>query len=171
MSKRSALLAGVLVLFVVPLIASCGSNKQTPPPPPVKKEEVKPPAKPEVKTEKLPEVAPDTKYQFENIHFEFDKYRLLPEAQGILTEHAKVLMRNPTWSVLIAGNCDERGTVEYNLALGEKRAKAAKEFLVRFGVKADNIRTVSYGKERPIDPGHNEAAWAKNRRDEFQVTR
>lgn len=171
MSKRSALLAAILILFALPLIASCGAKKETPPPPPVKKEAPAPVAKPEPPKEVAPEPAPDMKYQFANVLFEFDKYRLVPEAQSLLTEHGKVLLRNPGWTVSIEGHCDERGTVEYNLALGEKRAKAAKDFLVRYGVKAENIKTVSYGKERPVDPGHSEAAWSKNRRGEFKVTR
>ena len=77
---------------------------------------------------------------------------------------------NPSVMVKIEGHCDERGTIEYNLSLGEKRAKAAKDFLIDLGIDAGRISTISYGKERPVDPGHNEAAWAKNRRAAFTVT-
>jgi peptidoglycan-associated lipoprotein len=71
--------------------------------------------------------------------------------------------------VQIQGHCDERGTVEYNLALGEKRASAAKDYLVGMGINPDRLSTISYGEERPANPGHNEAAWAQNRRDEFKI--
>jgi len=77
---------------------------------------------------------------------------------------------NKNVTVLIEGNCDERGTVEYNLALGEKRAQSAMKFLVDLGVDKARIKTISYGKEKPLEPGHNEEAWAKNRRDHFVVT-
>ncbi|MFH1278733.1 MAG: peptidoglycan-associated lipoprotein Pal [Candidatus Eisenbacteria bacterium] len=171
MSKRTPFAILVVMLMILPLIASCGSKKEIPLPEPIEK------APAPVKTEPVPEpkpvveVDPDQKYDFQNIHFEFDKFRLQPQAQSMLTEHAKVLMRNPGWSVRIEGHCDERGTVEYNLALGEKRAKSAQDFLVRYGVKADKIGIISYGKERPVDAGHNEEAWAKNRRAEFHVSR
>lgn len=110
-------------------------------------------------------------YQFGNIYFEFDRYRLTPEANGVLTRHAKALMENPSWTALVEGHCDERGTVEYNLALGEKRADAAKQFLTNYGVAPSRVRIISYGKERPAVMGSTEAAWAKNRRCEFKITR
>jgi peptidoglycan-associated lipoprotein len=81
------------------------------------------------------------------------------------------LEKNPGAVIRIEGNCDERGTVEYNLALGEKRAKAALDYLVKMGIDPSRISTVSYGKERPMDPGHTEAAWAKNRRDDFVIVK
>ncbi|OGC92004.1 MAG: peptidoglycan-associated lipoprotein [candidate division Zixibacteria bacterium RBG_16_48_11] len=106
---------------------------------------------------------------FQKIHFDFDKYNLRPDAITALNENAKVLMENPTVKMRIEGHCDERGTVEYNLALGEKRAQAAKEYLVKLGVSAGRVETISYGKEKPVAFGTNEDAWAKNRRDEFAV--
>ena len=81
-----------------------------------------------------------------------------------------MLKRNPSWVVTIEGHCDERGTAEYNLALGERRANAARAYLVSLGIPADRLRTISYGKEFPFDPGHDEAAWARNRRAHFVVT-
>jgi peptidoglycan-associated lipoprotein len=84
---------------------------------------------------------------------------------------AKFLMDNPQIRIEIQGNCDERGSSEYNLALGEKRAKAAKSYVTKLGVAADRIDVVSFGKEQPLDPGHNEAAWAKNRRDDFVIVK
>ena len=81
-----------------------------------------------------------------------------------------MLKQYPTWAVTIEGHCDERGTAEYNLALGERRAVAARRYLVSLGISADRLRTVSYGKEFPFDPGHDEAACAKNRRAHFVIT-
>lgn len=107
----------------------------------------------------------------ESIYFAFDKYTIDPEAQKILQNNAEYLKKNPASKVRIEGNCDERGTVGYNMALGENRAKAAQQYLVDLGIQADRISTVSYGKERPLDPNaHNEEAWAKDRRDDFVET-
>jgi len=99
-----------------------------------------------------------------DIHFDFDKYDIRPGDTEILKENAALLMKYPKVKIQIEGHCDERGTVEYNLALGERRANSAKKYLISLGVKADRISTISYGKERPLDPGHDEEAWAKNRR-------
>ncbi len=101
----------------------------------------------------------------ERIHFDFDDYSLTPEAQRILDANAQCIEEKGVTSLVIEGHCDERGTEDYNLALGERRARSAKEYLQRLGV--GNIRTVSYGENRPLDPGHDEAAWSQNRRDEF----
>ncbi len=109
-------------------------------------------------------------YEFVDVNFDFDKYALTPQAREILKKHGDWLMKNTDYKVLIEGNCDERGTVEYNLALGERRAAEAKKYLVELGVADKRLSTISYGKERPLDPGHNEEAWAKNRRDHFVVT-
>jgi peptidoglycan-associated lipoprotein len=105
-----------------------------------------------------------------DIHFDFDKYNVRPGDADILKENAALLKEYPKIRIQIEGHCDERGTVEYNLALGERRANAAKRYLVSLGVSANRISTISYGKEKPLDPGHNEEAWAKNRRDHFIVT-
>ncbi len=110
-------------------------------------------------------------FESENIYFDFDKSELKPEAKDNLKEKADWLNKNSSYSVRIDGHCDERGTQEYNLALGERRAYAAKNFLVALGISGDRISTVSYGEEKPADPGHDEEAWAKNRRDEFKLTK
>jgi peptidoglycan-associated lipoprotein len=99
-----------------------------------------------------------------DIHFDFDKYDIRPEDAGILSENATLLKKNPKVKIQIEGHCDEKGTVEYNLALGERRANSTKDHLVSLGISSDRISTISYGKEKPLDPGHNEEAWAKNRR-------
>jgi peptidoglycan-associated lipoprotein len=99
-----------------------------------------------------------------DIHFDFDKYDIRPTDAGILKENAALLVKFPNVKIQIEGHCDERGTVEYNLALGERRANSAKRYLISLGIPEKRISTISYGEERPLDPGHNEEAWAKNRR-------
>ena len=108
-------------------------------------------------------------FQNEHIYFEFDKSRLLPESKEILRNKAKWLMAHPDVSVIIEGHCDERGTSEYNMALGDRRAQSAKSYLVDLGIGSRRLMTISYGEERPLDPSHNERAWAKNRRDQFVI--
>ena len=102
-----------------------------------------------------------------DVYYDFDKYELKADESKVLDENAAWLKANPKSIVTIEGHCDERGTVEYNLALGERRAKVAMDYLVSLGIKADRLKTISYGKSKPIDPGHDEAAWAKNRRAHF----
>ncbi|MBP1698496.1 MAG: peptidoglycan-associated lipoprotein [Deltaproteobacteria bacterium] len=104
-----------------------------------------------------------------DIRFDYDKYDIRREDEGILKENAAFLKKNPKMKIQIEGHCDERGTVEYNLALGERRANSTKRYLVSIGITSDRISTISYGKERPLDPGHNEEAWAKNRRAHIVV--
>jgi len=110
-------------------------------------------------------------FELANIHFDFDKSTLRPEDRKILKGHAEWLMKNKDVNIIVEGHCDERGTTEYNLALGERRATETKKYLVELGVAADRIKTISYGEERPLDPGHNEAAWAKNRRAQFVLNK
>jgi len=105
-----------------------------------------------------------------DIRFDFDKFDLKPEARDVLNKLGDFMKADKDATVLIEGNCDERGTVEYNLALGEKRAISAQKYLVGLGVDKGRIKTISYGKEKPLDPAQNEEAWAKNRRDHFVVT-
>lgn len=107
------------------------------------------------------------KSSLEKIYFDFDSTNLSEKARTSLTTNAAHLKKNPGAKISIEGNCDERGSEEYNLALGEKRAKAAAKYLATMGIAEDRIATISYGKEKPADPGHDDAAWAKNRRDEF----
>jgi len=104
------------------------------------------------------------------IYFDYDKSNLKSDATKNLDKTAAWLSKKPTVNIRIEGNCDERGTNEYNMALGERRASTAKEYLVKLGVPAGRLETVSLGEEKPLDPGHSEAAWAKNRRDDFMPT-
>ncbi|MFN7973682.1 MAG: peptidoglycan-associated lipoprotein Pal [Acidobacteriota bacterium] len=102
-----------------------------------------------------------------DIHFDFDKSDIREDAKPVLTTNTSVLKKHGFPKLVVEGHCDERGSVEYNLALGERRAKAAKEYLVSLGVGEDRISTVSYGKELPFAAGHDEDAWAQNRRAHF----
>jgi peptidoglycan-associated lipoprotein len=105
----------------------------------------------------------------EDVHFEFDRYDIRPGDAEVLQRDAGWLKDHAGVTCVIEGHCDERGTVEYNLALGERRAEAAKNYLVSLGVDASRLKTLSYGKSKPVDLGHDEAAWAKNRRAHFVV--
>ena len=125
------------------------------PPPEVKEEAPPPPEEPAV--------------SLDPIYFDFDKSAITSDAKAILDKNAEWISKNPTAKIRIEGNCDERGTNEYNMALGERRANTAKQYLLNLGVSADRLTMVSYGEEKPVDPGHDEAAWAKNRRDDFKV--
>ena len=105
----------------------------------------------------------------QDIYFDFDKSDLRPDAQQVLANLAQVIKSHPNWKVQIEGNCDERGSTEYNLALGERRADSAKQQLIQDGVGADALKTISYGKEKPVCTDHNEECWQKNRRDHFTL--
>jgi peptidoglycan-associated lipoprotein len=104
------------------------------------------------------------------VFFAFDSDELDDVARQALNDNAQVLKKYGTWIIAIEGHCDERGTAEYNLALGDRRALVARNYLLSLGVAAERVRTVSYGKEFPFDPGHAEASWAMNRRAQFMVT-
>jgi peptidoglycan-associated lipoprotein len=104
------------------------------------------------------------------VFFELDQSEISGAGQQALQNNAQVLKKYPGWQITIEGHCDERGTPEYNLGLGERRAVSARDYLVSLGVPADRVRTVSYGKEFPFDPGHDESAWSKNRRAHFVIT-
>lgn len=105
------------------------------------------------------------------IYFDYDHYTLSPESQAALQYNADVIKRAAQGKIVAEGHCDERGTAEYNLALGDRRARAAADFLVSLGVPPQSLSTVSYGSELPVDPAHNEAAWAKNRRVYLRVSK
>ena len=106
-----------------------------------------------------------------DVYFDFNRYNLKPEAQKKLEKTAEWLIKSPAVRILIEGHCDERGTQEYNLALGQRRAASVQKYLQSLGVDSTRVETVSYGEERPADPRHNEVAWAKNRRAHFTITK
>jgi peptidoglycan-associated lipoprotein len=167
MVRKQMIFAFALVALMA--MAACGGKKATTAPPPTE------PAtgntsQPPVET---PTESPTTpseelnQMSLNDAYFDFDSYALTSESKGTLEQNAGELKRVSAGNITIEGHCDERGTSAYNLALGEKRANAAKEYLVALGVNGSRINTVSYGKERPFDDGHDESAWAKNRRAHF----
>jgi peptidoglycan-associated lipoprotein len=186
MKIRSA----VSILLIVGFTAACGKKnppvaRPAPPPPGTAAAAARPPSPPEPVAEPTivpPEPVPNDSISSASIDdlnrssplkpvfFEYDSAELAAAAIAALTENATVLKRYPTWTVTIEGHCDERGSAEYNLALGERRAVAARTYLVSLGIPADRLRTVSYGKEFPFDPGHDDPAYAKNRRAHFVIT-
>jgi peptidoglycan-associated lipoprotein len=110
-------------------------------------------------------------FESTHVYFDYDKSDIKAEAKSVLEKKAEFLRANAQYKVTIEGYCDERGTNEYNMALGDRRAKSAMKYLNALGISANRMSTVSYGEEKPADPGHNEAAWAKNRRAEFKLSK
>jgi peptidoglycan-associated lipoprotein len=184
--------ARLLLLSLLLVSVACGGKKPPvarPAPPPPESTTAEAPARPPAPPQPVaePRVVPPEPVPSETIasaslddlnrnsplkpvFYELDSSDLSAAAQGILTEDANLLKRNTTWVVTIEGHCDERGTAEYNLALGERRAVAARAYLISLGISADRVKTVSYGKEFPFDPGHDEGAYSKNRRAHFVIT-
>lgn len=180
----------IFVLVVLALGAALACKKKPPvvrptPPPPTTGTTTRPPAPPEPVAE--PTVVPpepvaedriasaslddlNRNSPLQPVFFALDSSDLTAEGQHTLDQDAAVLKKYATWAITIEGHCDERGTAEYNLALGERRAVAARAYLVSLGIPADRLRIVSYGKEFPFDPGHDEGAYAKNRRAHFVIT-
>jgi peptidoglycan-associated lipoprotein len=125
-----------------------------------------------VKSDEAPAVqesAAKEEIALKSIYFDFNKAAIQPGDRAVLKEIADYLLKDKNIKISIEGNCDERGTDKYNLVLGDKRAKAAMTYLVNLGVDKKRIKTISNGKDKPLDSGHNEEAWAKNRRDDFVV--
>ena len=152
------------------LIASLGacSHAQPVPEPVAAKAEPAPAAPAPVATPaKVVEAPPPIAVPAESIYFDFDRSELKPEGTQFLEKLGAVLASHPELKVRIEGNCDERGTGEYNIALGQRRADAAKRYLVRIGAREEQILAVSYGETRPRAQGHDEDAWRENRRDDF----
>lgn len=191
MRRLGTMTAVSVLLLAVMAVAACGGKKppvaRPAPPPPTggSSASARPPAPPEPVAEPTivpAEPVPDERISAASLDdlnrnsplspafFAYDSSELSDEAQRVLTANARLLKQYSSWVVTIEGHCDERGTAEYNLALGERRAVAARAYLVSLGVTADRLRTVSYGKEFPFDPGHDESAYAKNRRAHFVIT-
>jgi peptidoglycan-associated lipoprotein len=191
-SRLAARPVACSLLLVLAVVAGACHKKQPPiarplppPPPPAQTETARPPAPPEPVAEPAP-MPPEPVTEntigskslddlnrnspLKPVFYVLDSAEVDTTGQQVLQSNADVLKQYPTWQVTIEGHCDERGTAEYNLALGERRAIAARAYLLSLGIAADRIKTVSYGKEFPFDPGHDESAWAKNRRAHFVVT-
>ena len=179
----------VLTLFIAVAIVGCGKKKppivqpapppatastpQSAAPPPQRVEEPLPvPQQPlsedAIGNRSLDDLNRDS--PLKPVLFALDSAELDDMGRATVQANADILKKYPTWQVTIEGHCDERGTAEYNLALGERRAVAVKTYLVSLGISADRLRTVSYGKEFPFEPAHNEDAWSKNRRGHFVIT-
>ena len=122
-----------------------------------------------VETKEIPSKMEEVSGMFEDVHFDFDKFNIRDDAKPTLKKVADYLIKNDKQSMLIEGHCDERGTSEYNLGLGDRRARATRDYLVSLGVPSSRIEMVSYGKERPLCSEHNEECWAKNRRSHFVI--
>jgi peptidoglycan-associated lipoprotein len=155
-------------------IIGCSSKKQVVEAP--KKEAVKPaPKKPEPpkvvpKTPERKEAIVPADLKFQTIYFDFDKSNIRSDQRSSLTKNAQLLNQYKTVKIRLEGHCDERGTEEYNMALGQRRADAVERFLSDYGISGSRITSISYGEMRPADSGHNDAAWAKNRRCELVIT-
>jgi peptidoglycan-associated lipoprotein len=169
---RLMLVTGVLASSM--LATGCAKKAvQAPPtPPPAPSTEEKTPTPPTPPKEDNDNKVPTpggtlSSSDFQPAFFDYDSYTLREDARGALDQDAKLLRDNPNVKITIEGHCDERGTDEYNQALGEKRAQAARDYLVKAGIQTARLSIISYGKERPFDPGHDEAAWSKNRRAHF----
>ena len=179
---------GSVVLALGLAASACGGNAAPvvrPAPPPPSSSTNRPPAPPQPVSEPVivpPEPVPadaissaslddlNRNSPLQPIFFEYDSDEITAPSQTVLSSNAGVLKKYPTWTVTVEGHTDERGTPEYNLALGERRAIAARAYLVSLGIPAERLRIVSYGKEFPFDPGHDEAAHEKNRRAHFVIT-
>jgi peptidoglycan-associated lipoprotein len=189
-NRRPAFQVLLVTLVAVTIVASACGGKKPPiarpaPPPPTSMPSTRPPAPPEPVAE--PTIVPPEPLKEDSISaaslddlnrssplkpvfFGLDTAEIDNDGRAVLDADAAILKQHQTWALTIEGHCDERGTAEYNLALGERRAVAARAYLVSLGIAADRLRTVSYGKEFPFDPGHDEAAWSKNRRAHFVIT-
>lgn len=173
----------MVFLLIFGMTLSCRKKvEETPPPPPPQVEEqpvVEKVEKPVVVKE--PELTEEEIFAkktleelnreapIQTIHFDYDKFFIREDAKPVLETNAAYMKKWKSVRILIEGHCDERGTEEYNLALGEKRAKSTFDYLVSLGISAERIKTISYGKSQPADTGHNEIAWQKNRRAQFTV--
>ncbi len=178
---KKALVLTLAFILVFSFMLSCRKKVEEAPPPPQAKEQPKverveepaPPKEPELTEEEifmrksLEEINREAPLSM--IHFDYDKYFIREDAKPVLEQNAAWLKKFGSAQILIEGHCDERGTEEYNLALGEKRAKSTFDYLVSLGVSPSRLKTISYGKSQPIDLGHNEVAWQKNRRAQFTI--
>jgi len=158
----------LLIMVLLAMLLSIGCAKK-PTPAPV----VEPPPEQPVKQQQpmtqteVKETVSVAVSDLTRIYFDFDSYVLTGEARSTLQKNAALLKTAPALQVRVEGHCDERGSDDYNLALGERRAQATVDYLVSLGVSPGQLSTISYGEMRPLDPGHSESAWAKNRRAEF----
>lgn len=159
-------------LFLMPLIAilcslsvvftGCAKKQVVKPPEPVAPEVSAQAEEPSLRGKEYKKVS-----QIETVYFDYDDASLRGEARNVLAKNAEWLKENMDVEIIVEGHCDERGTTDYNMALGDRRAKAVRSYLMKLGVKGSRLATISYGEEKPVDLGHDEAAWSRNRRGEM----
>jgi peptidoglycan-associated lipoprotein len=188
MRTRIALALCALALLFLPLVAACKAKPREPEPaaPPsveMKEEEVREPEQARPFQEARPAEEPirarpsaeadDYNRQgvLKTIYFDFDQYNIKDEFKQTLRQNADWIRDHPEFNVVIEGHCDERGTNEYNLALGDRRAGSTRQYLTSLGVPANRLRTITYGEERPAVNGHDESAWSRNRRAQFLIVK
>ena len=167
-------LRAIFLMALALMLVACGGQQAVEPepepmpePPASSAPPPPPPPPPGPTPEEMREMALQQLLGQRTLYFDFDRSEIRPEFVDIIEAHARNLARNPSQRVLLEGHCDERGSREYNLGLGERRAHAVRRALLLQGVSANQVSTVSYGEERPADKGHNEAAWSRNRRVEI----
>jgi len=183
MRQRNAFLSILLILSLVAFVGGCTKPPETtpepvvepapppppPPPPPAPEPEPDFPTEPIKEPQPVSELIRDLMNQgaVQTIYFAYDSSELTDAARNTLQANADVLKQYAQINVAIEGHCDERGTIEYNLALGERRAASVRDYLTSLGLARNRMRVITYGEERPVDPGHSESAWSKNRRAAF----
>jgi peptidoglycan-associated lipoprotein len=163
LKKKTSITAALILSLGLGLTACSGDEEK--PAEPVEPVAVDEPVQPPVEA-----AAPTENFTAENVLFAYDQYTLTSDSQSRLTALADNLKGHATAVAQIEGHCDERGSIEYNLALGEKRAQSVKSFLVNLGIPEARLTTISYGEEKPAAEGHDEGAWSKNRRAEFVIS-
>ncbi len=176
MFKRKVLMVFALGVAVAIAVPGCSSKKKTTEP--VEQTQQTRPQTPQ--RPQQPEVVPRTPertepsvprdLKFETIYFDFDQSNIRSDQRSAMSRNAQLLSRYDSVTIRVEGHCDERGTEEYNIALGQRRADTVVDYLTNYGISSSRIRSISYGEMRPVDPDHNESAWAKNRRAEITIT-
>lgn len=165
--RRVVELLGLSLSFVICYLlfatfTGCAKKKIVKPPEPIQQVVEKPAEEPSLRGKEYKKVP-----KLETVYFDYDDATLRADARDILSKNAKWLKENQDVEIIVEGHCDERGTTDYNIALGDRRAKSVRSYLMKLGIKGNRIATISYGEERPVDLGHDESAWAKNRRGEM----
>jgi peptidoglycan-associated lipoprotein len=179
---KKFLIYALAVVLIFSFAVSCKKKpKEVPPPPPPQQQEQPVVEKVEAPVVQEPQLTEEEMFLQKSldqinrekplgtIYFDYDRALVRDDARAVLDGNAAWLKKFRTAKILVEGHCDERGTEEYNLALGEKRAKSAQDYLLSMGIASDRIKIISYGKSQPINPGHDESAWQMNRRAQFVV--
>ena len=175
MIRRGLFVSFIITVVTVFLFSGCAEKEVKPEEKPGAEKAA--PAKPEGKLDEEALKARERELlakaeeasQLQDIYFDYDKYNIRDDVKAILEKNAAWLKKNPGVKIQVEGHCDERGSNEYNLALGYRRARSARDYLVLLGVDPKRVSTISFGEEKPLDPGHNEEAWTKNRRGHFVI--